>query len=229
MLQKVLKGLFVALIVMCFIGIISVLFEKCSRSNKALHSRIDSLNKINDSLSNVIRINNIQISLLFEKDSFLTTQLISAKGKVTIVNRYIDSSKHKIDSLKDPQLIRTFNERYPADTITNKLFLARPVLISIAKDLVELDGARKIIPLQDSMIMLGSSKMSIKDSIITKYKINEELFNKQLLNKNIEINDLYTQYNNLYRENKKLNTKNKFQKILTYIIIGGATYALMHK
>ena len=64
----------------------------------------------------------------------------------------IEIEKNAIDNLQEHQLVSFYNTRYPVDTITNPLPIAQPVLVSAAKDLVELDGAKQIIVLKNGKL-----------------------------------------------------------------------------
>jgi hypothetical protein len=48
-----------------------------------------------------------------------------------------------------------------------------------------------------------------------------------MLNQETQINDWKFQYNKLALENKKLQFKNKFGKIVTYVLAGGLAYTLL--
>jgi len=226
MYNKIKSILTVLLFIVFTIGISSVLFEKCNSGlDKGFGAKLDSLNRVTDSLQSVIKDNNGVIEILMVKDSILEDQALHQKSKIKPIIKYVDSSKHAVDKFTDSQLVSFFNNRYPADTVTNKLPLAHPVLNNVAKDLVELDGNRQLLVIQDSIITLSESRMSTKDSIISKHVNNELNYKHIILNKDTALDlwgDEYSLLNNKYQKAKNKN------KVL-YIIIGGLTFLLLAK
>ena len=92
------------------------------------------------------------------------------------ITKFVDSSKNAVDTYSEKQLVTFFNNRYPKDTTTNKLPLAQPVLTASAKDLVELDGAKQIIHIKDSVIALTESRVNGKDSVIAVFVKKENTY-----------------------------------------------------
>jgi uncharacterized coiled-coil protein SlyX len=151
------------------------------------------------------------------------------KAKVKTIVEYIEIEKNSIDAYSDPELVTSFNNRYPADTISNPLLVAQPVLVSAAKDLVELDGAKQIIVLKDSSITTLEEKVTVKDSVIAKYVSKENTYKNMVTNQQTQIKDWKFQYNTLQLENAKLKTKNKFVKIGAGLVAGGLVYLMLVK
>jgi peptidoglycan hydrolase CwlO-like protein len=151
------------------------------------------------------------------------------KAKVKTIVEYIEIEKNSIDAYSDPELVSSFNNRYPKDTISNPLLIAQPVLVSAAKDLVELDGAKQIIVLKDSSITTLESKVTVKDSVIAKYVSKENTYKNMVANQQTQIKDWKFQYNTLQLENAKLKTKNKFVKIGAGLVAGGLVYLMLVK
>jgi uncharacterized coiled-coil protein SlyX len=151
------------------------------------------------------------------------------KAKVKTIVEYIEIEKNSIDAYSDPELVTSFNNRYPKDTISNPLLIAQPVLVSAAKDLVELDGAKQIIVLKDSSITTLESKVTVKDSVIAKYVSKENTYKNMVTNQQTQIKDWKFQYNTLQLENTKLKTKNKFVKIGAGLVAGGLVYLMLVK
>ena len=177
------------IVVVAIIAIISVLFEKCSSNveHKAFLAQVDSLHKVNDSLFVEIKKDDAAIDSLNYVSETLTDKLAHQKTKVIKIVETIEVEKNNIDNLQEHQLVSFYNTRYPNDTVTNPLPVAQPVLVSAAKDLVELDGAKQIIVLKDSSINTLEAKVTVKDSVISKY-VNKELNYKNIiLNKDKEI------------------------------------------
>jgi hypothetical protein len=190
---------------------------------------MDSLHKVNDSLFAEIKKDDAVIDSLNYVSEELTYKVEHQKTKVIKVKEIIEVEKNKIDNLQEHQLVSFYNTRYPADTVTNPLPLAQPVLVSAAKDLVELDGAKQIIVLKDSSIATLETKVAVKDSVIGKYISKEDKFRLILTNKDKEIAGWEGQYQKLELQYNKLKVKSKFQRIGSYIIIGGLGYLMLAK
>ena len=167
MLKKLL--LIAALIVLGF-----ALFSAGGFVTKAeFKGKLDSLDKVNDSLHVENLKDDSAIAELRELDLDLKYKLDHQKAKVVVIDHWIDSSKSKIDTYTEHELITSFNSRYPKDTVTNPLPLAQPVLVSVAKDLVELDGSKEKLTIKDSVIVLQENRLFLKDSTINLF-VNKE-------------------------------------------------------
>ena len=230
-MSKIKKALPIILFAVVSVLIGGVLFEKCSSSveHKAFLSQMDSLHKVNDSLFVEIKKDDAAIDSLNYVSEVLSDKLAHQKTKVIKIVETIEVEKNNIDNLQEHQLVSFYNTRYPADTITNPLPVAQPVLVSAAKDLVELDGAKQIIVLKDSSIATLETKVAVKDSVITKYISKEDKFRLILTNKDKEIAGWEGQYQKLELQYNKLKVKSKFQRIGSYIVIGGLGYLMLAK
>jgi hypothetical protein len=208
-----------------------IIFDKIGDAglSKEFLAEVDSLHKVNDSLFVEIKKDDAAIDSLNYVSEELTYKIEHQKAKIIKVVQYVDSSKNAIDSYTEHQLVSSFNNRYPKDTVTNKLPLAQPVLISVAKDLVELDGAKQIIVLKDSSIHTLEAKVTVKDSVISKYISKEDKFRLILTNKDKEIDGWEGQYQKLELQYNKLKVKSKFQRIGSYVVIGGLGYLMLAK
>ena len=231
MLLKLKKALPIIMFAVVTVLIGSILFEKCGSNveHKAFLAQVDSLHKVNDSLQIEIMNDNAVIDSLNYVDAVLTVKLDIAKKNVKVITKYVDSSKSAIDNYTEHQLVTSFNTRYPADTVTNPLPVAQPVLVAAAKDLVELDGAKQIITIKDSAITILETKVSNKDSVISKYISKEDKFRLILLNKDQEIAGWEGQYQKIELQYNKLKIKSKFQRIGSYVVIGGLAYLMLAK
>ena len=219
------------IVVIAIIAICSVLFEKCSSNveHKAFLAQVDSLHKVNDSLFVEIKKDDAVIDSLNYVSETLTDKLAHQKTKVIKIVETVEVEKNKIDNLQEYQLVSFYNTRYPNDTVTNPLPLSQPVLVSAAKDLVELDGAKQIIVLKDSAITTLETKVNVKDSVISKYISKEDKFRLILLNKDKEITGWEGQYQQLDFKYNKLKAKSKLQRIGSYVVIGGLAYLMIAK
>jgi hypothetical protein len=94
----IVKGLLSIVIIICFIGVVSTLFEKCSGpKDKTLTVKIDSLNRINDLLSKKIIENNRNIYVMTVKDSILKKEVNRLKSSVQVIH---DTVYKKISIIK---------------------------------------------------------------------------------------------------------------------------------
>jgi len=189
----------------------------------------DSLVHAVDSMKLEIAKDDAEIDSLDVVAVELQYKIDHQKAKVKTIVEYIEIEKNNIDGFSNPELVSSFNNRYPADTITNPLLVAQPVLVSAAKDLVELDGAKQIIVLKDSSIATLESQVAVKDTIISKYVSKENNYKNIMNNQQTQIKDWKFQYNMLQLENTKLKAKNKFTKIGAGLITGGLIYLMLAK
>jgi peptidoglycan hydrolase CwlO-like protein len=189
----------------------------------------DSLVHAVDSMQLEIAKDDAEIDSLDVVAVELQYKLDHQKAKVKTIVEYIEIEKNSIDAYSDPELVTSFNNRYPTDTISNPLLVAQPVLVSAAKDLVELDGAKQIIVLKDSSINTLEEKVTVKDSVIAKYVSKENTYKNMVANQQTQIKDWKFQYNTLQLENAKLKTKNKFVKIGAGLVAGGLVYLMLVK
>jgi len=189
----------------------------------------DSLVHAVDSMQLVIAKEDAEIDSLDVVAVELQYRVDHQKAKVIKIKEIIEVEKNNIDSYSEQELISSLNKRYPKDTVTNPLPVAQPVLVSVAKDLVELDGAKQIIVLKDSSINTLEEKVTVKDSVIAKYVSKENTYKNMVANQQTQIKDWKFQYNTLQLENTKLKAKNKFTKIGAGLITGGLIYLMLAK
>ena len=208
-----------------------VFANKCNYSDLSNEFRIkqDSLVHVVDSLQKDVHQKELQIGALEELDYDLQAELDSVKGKVKIITKWVDISKKKIDTYTEQELVSSFNNRYPTDTVTNLLPIAQPVLVSAAKDLVELDGVKEELIVKNDIISLNEQRLVVKEAAIGLYFKNEVTYKNLIQNQQTQIGDWKQQFTQMQSQNKKLKIKNKFTKITTGIVIGGLTYLLISK
>jgi hypothetical protein len=208
-----------------------LVFDKVSNIGltEEFKTKQDSLVHAVDSMQLEIAKDDAEIDSLDIVAVELQYKLDHQKAKVKTIVEYIEIEKNSIDAYSDPELVTSFNNRYPTDTISNPLLVAQPVLVSAAKDLVELDGAKQIIVLKDSSIATLEEKVTVKDSVIAKYVSKENTYKNMVANQQTQIKDWKFQYNTLQLENAKLKTKNKFVKIGAGLVAGGLVYLMLVK
>ena len=197
--------------------------------NKTIESEIIPRLLMGHKLESANQIADSQIKAIERQDSILTYNIEHQKSKVIRIDHWIDSSKGKVDTYTEKELVNLFNTRYPKDTVSNPLPLAQPVLVATAKDLVELDGTKEKLIIKDSVISLQESRITFKDSTITLYVNKESRYKTIISNKDQAIAEWNKQYDVLNLNYKKLKLQSKFQKVGTAIIAGGLIYTLIHK
>jgi len=191
--------------------------------------KLDSLSEVNDYLLIQNQIADSQIEAIKRHDSIYIHDLENRKARVVKIKEYVQVEVNKIDNFSEQETVSYINQRYPKDTITNPLPVAQPVLTFVAKDLAAYDGAKHEIVIKDSVIAIQESRITLKDSTIGLYANKEIRFKSIISNQDLKINQWSKQYDNLNLNYKKLQVKNKFQKIGSYIIIGGLAYTLLVK
>jgi hypothetical protein len=149
--------------------------------------------------------------------------------KIKYITKYVDSSKDKIDKYSDPELVSSLNQRYPKDTTNTPLLIAKPVLQASAKDLAELDGAREIIIVKDSIINLTQEKVVIRDSVIVEFENKEVNYKIVDSIKTTQIGDWKVQYKVAQKENEKLKFQKKFSKLMGSIIAAVLAFLYISK
>ena len=224
-MKKIVLGILV------FIVAAYIIFDKISDASlsKEFTQKQDSLVAAVDSMKLDIAKDNAIIDSLVVVDNFLTYKVAYMKNRVKTITEFVDSSKAAVDTYNEKELITFFNNRYPKDTTTNKLPLAQPVLVSTAKDLAELDGAKQIITIKDSVIAVTEARVAGKDSVIAIYIKKEGTYKNIMTNQDIQIKDWKNQYQQLYLQNQKLKFKNKITKIGAGVIVGGLVYLMVAK
>ena len=224
-MKKIVLGILIVLVAAY------IIFDKIGDIGltKEFTQKQDSLVQAVDSMKLTLAIDSAKIDSLIVVDNILTEKVTYMKSHVKTVTKYVDSSKAAVDTYNEKELITFFNNRYPTDTITNPLPIAQPVLVSTAKDLAELDGAKQIITIKDSVIALTESRVSGKDSVISVYIKKEGTYKNIMFNQDVQIKDWKNQYQQLFITNQKLKFKNKITKIGAGIVVGGLVYLMVAK
>ena len=214
--------------VLAFIGY-TLFFLGGARVSTEFKTKLDSLNQVNDSLTAKNEEDNYKIAVLQVQDSILTYNIEHQRAKVIKVKEIVEIEKNKIDNFTEQEIVSYLNQRYPKDTITNPLPVAQPVLTFAAKDLAAYDGAKQEIVIKDSVIAIQESRITLKDSTITLFVNKEGRYRAIIGNKDQAISEWSKQYDLLNLNYKKMQIRNKFQKIGMYVIVGGLTYTLLAK
>jgi len=219
------------LLIVAVLTIGYIIFDKIGDIGltKEFTQKQDSLVHAVDSMKLTLAVDSAKIDSLNLVDNMLTFKVAYMRDHVKTVTKFVDSSKAAIDNYTEHQLVTSFNTRYPKDTVTNPLPVAQPVLVAAAKDLVELDGAKQIITIKDSVIALTEARVTGKDSVISVYIKKEGTYKNIMFNQDTQIKDWKFQYNALQLQNAKLKAKNKFTKIGAGLVAGGLVYLMLAK
>lgn len=219
------------LLIVAVLTIGYIIFDKIGDIGltKEFTQKQDSLVQAVDSMKLTLAIDSAKIDSLIVVDNMLTFKVAYMKDHVKTVTKYVDSSKAAVDTYSEKELVTSFNTRYPEDTVTNPLPVAQPVLVAAAKDLVELDGAKQIITVKDSVIALTEARVTGKDSVIAVFVKKEGTYKNIMFNQDTQIKDWKYQFNALQLQNTKLKAKNKFTKIGAGLIVGGLVYLMIAK
>jgi len=215
-------------IIVIILAVLYIAFDKYTGfvEDKVHLAKQDSLVHAVDSMHVELAKDSAIIASMEAEDLVLWDKIEYARKNVKKIIQYVDSSKAAIDTYTEHELITSFNNKYPADTITNPLPLAQPVLVAVAKDLVELDGAKQQLIVKDTIINLAEMRIIVKDSIIGKYVSKENTYKGIVKNQEIQINDWKNQYDKLMIDNKKLKVKGKIGAIKSVIVGVAAGVAL---
>lgn len=224
-MKKIVLGILIVLVAAY------IIFDKIGDIGltKEFTQKQDSLVHAVDSMKLTLAVDSAKIDSLVLVDNMLTFKVAYMRDHVKTITKFVDSSKTAIDSYTEHQLVTSFNTRYPKDTVTNPLPIAQPVLVAAAKDLVELDGAKQIITIKDSVIALTEARVTGKDSVISVYVKKEGTYKNIMFNQDTQIKDWKFQYNALQLQNAKLKAKNKFTKIGAGLVAGGLVYLMLVK
>lgn len=199
------------------------------RATASFKGKLDSLDKVNDSLVAENKEDSNKIAELQVQDSILAYNIEHQKAKVIKIKELVEVEKNKIDNFSEQELVSYLNTRYPKDTITNPLPVAQPVLTSASKDLAAYDGAKQELVIKDSVITTQEFRIALKDSTIGLYINKEGRYKAIIGNKDQAIGEWSKQYDVLNLNYKKLQLRSKFAKIAAYVVIGGLTYTLLAK
>jgi hypothetical protein len=224
-MKKIVLGI-LAILVIAYI-----IFDKVGDAglSKEFLAKQDSLVHAVDSMKLDIAKDDAVIDSLNQVDDILKDKLAHQKTKVIKIKEIIEVEKNNIDSYSEQELVSSLNRRYPKDTVTNLLPVAQPVLVSVAKDLVELDGVKQIITIKDSVIAVTESRVAGKDSVIAVYIKKEGTYKNIMTNQDFQIKDWKNQYQQLYLANEKLKFKNKITKIGAGVVVSGLVYLMIAK
>ena len=199
------------------------------KATASFKGKLDSLDKVNDSLVVENEEDSYKIAVLQVQDSILTYNIQHQKTKVIKIKEILEVEKNKIDNFTEQELVSYLNQRYPKDTTTNLLPVAQPVLASASKDLAAYDGVKQEIVIKDSVISTQEFRIALKDSTIGLYINKEGRYRAIIGNKDQAIGEWNKQYDVLNLNYKKLQLRSKFAKIAAYVVIGGLTYTLLAK
>jgi len=97
----------------------------------------DSLVHAVDSMQLVIAKEDAEIDSLDLVAVELQYKVDHQKAKVIKIKEIVEVEVDRVKNLKGEELVSHFNQRYPADTVSNLLPIAQPVLSSASQDLAK--------------------------------------------------------------------------------------------
>ena len=205
------------------------LLDKCNVPSIEFVEKMDSLQKVNDSLFLVNKKADSVITELVAEDARLTDIIEDQKDNVKIIRQTVIKEVEIVKAADSLAIVKFFNDRYPeqAKAVDTLIALNKPVLVFAATDLVKYDGAIKELVIKDSIITLQDNRINLKDSTIGLYKTKEANLQSIIVNKDAAIEEWTKQYKSLSLQNKKLKLQSKFQKIGTLILAGGLAFVLI--
>jgi hypothetical protein len=104
-----------------------------------------------------------------------------------------------------------------------------PVAKQIVKDLVSGDSAKAELKLANQHIALLNQKVSLKDNIINEHVKKGIMYEDRIKNEQIKFNTQGLFVKDLQKQNKKIQTKLTFTRIVLTAVIGGLTYLYITK
>lgn len=205
-----------------------LLLDKCNVPSMEFVERLDSLDRVNDSLILQNKKADSLITELVAEDIKLTDLLEEEKNKVKVIHDVVIKEVEVVRAADSLGIVKFFNTRYnsKASLPDTLIPLNKPVLVEAAADLVKYDGAVKEIAVKDSMIALQDIRINLKDSTISLFKTKESNLQAVIGNKDLAIEEWTKQYKSLQIQNKKLKLQSKFQKIGTLLLAGGLVYVI---
>jgi hypothetical protein len=219
------------IVIACLCGLY-LLLQKCNFPTTIEFSeKLDSLQKVNDSLLAVNQRADSVITELAAEDARLTDIIEDQKDNVKVIRETVIKEVVVIKAADSLAIVKFFNDRYSeqANTADTLIPINKPVLVFAAADLIKYDGAVKEIAIKDSIITNQTTRIDLKDSTIGFYKTKEANLQTIIKNKDVAITEWTTQYNAVSLQNKKLKLQSKIQKIGSLILIGGLGFFLVTK
>lgn len=219
----------IAIIVACLLGLYLFL-DKCNITGAiGFAEKIDSLEKVNDSLFLVNKKADSVITELVAEDIRLTDIIEDQKDNVKIIKQTVIKEVEVIKAADSLAIVKFFNDRYPdqAKAVDTLIPINKPVLVFAAADLVKYDGAVKELVVKDSIITLQDKRIVVKDSTIGLFKTKEANLQSIIVNKDAVIEEWTKGYNKLSLQNKKLKLQTKLQKVATILFAGGLAFVLI--
>jgi hypothetical protein len=165
------------------------------------------------------------IDSLNQVDIMLTYKLAHQKAKVIKIKEVVEVEVDRVKNLKGVELVSHFNQRYPADTVSNLLPIAQPVLSSASQDLAKFDGLKQEVVLKDSSIFTLESKVTLKDSVIVEFQSKENIYKIQeiqnyLKNTTAKTKLILITYDSFLFDFSKKDGKKTLQEIKTILETG---------
>lgn len=224
------KNIIIAVLLLVLLVIISQL--KCNINafdTTVFKKKIDSLQKNIDSAYTLNQVAELKISQLEDKNDSLIQTKLDLEDEIDDIKKdtqYIQIAKSYTPTQVDSFLETKYTVEYSIkqkDTVQVPL----PVAQSVVIDLLDFDKTKRILLKTDSLVSVLNKTSNNKDTIITTLRNKEANYNTIIFNKDSQMSEWKTQLFLSQMENKKLKIKNKFGKIVTYVLLGGLTYTIL--
>ena len=159
--------------------------------DSSFKAKLDSLDKVNDSLTVENKKDDSTIAVLEVLDKNLEAQVAYQKTHVKVIHDRVNKQVEVIKRHDSAAIVKFYSSRYSleAKMIDTLIPINKPILISAASDLVKYDGAKQEILVKDSVITIQESRITLKDSTITLFKSKEGRYQSIIGNKDKAISE----------------------------------------
>lgn len=222
------------LYVVSIVALIALLFyRECSppKENTAnsvrLQQVLDSLSKRNDSVQRELGKSTALIDSLRRADSTIASRIRGVQGSIRDLQKQLDSSRKFIATLSGDQLVNFLNKRYPKDTTSQLLLVAKPVLAEVTTEAIQFHQTKALVSKQDSIINLQDIRIKLLDTTVKAFAPREKLLTELIQNKDLEARKVREENATLQNENKDLKSKLDWHKMGNFILIGSLLFAIL--
>lgn len=222
----------IVIVALILIAIVVMSRLQCNKNLfdlSAYKVRIDSLQKNIDSVSKLNDLEELKIADLQQKND----SLVEVKNDL---EQEIDDLKKDTEYI---EIVREYNPTQVDSFFKNKyaneykivqkdtVLIPLPVAQSAVVDIIDLEKTKKVLVKTDSLVTVLNKTNENKDTIIVSLRTKEANYNTIIFNKDAQMSEWKNQLFISQMENKKLKIKNKFGKIVTYVLLGGLAYSVL--
>ena len=223
----------ILIIVLLLVITVIALQLKCNNTGvidmKAFKNKIDSLQKNIDSAYATNQKSELKIQMLQADNQKLANTKSILERRIYQIKS--DTQYIQIAKSYNPNQIDSFLEtRYPKEYKTNHkdtVQLPLPVVQSTIVDLVDFDKTKIVLEKTESLVSVLNEINNNKDTVILTLRNKEASYNNIIFSKDAQFSSLKFQYDMVELENKKLRSKIKINKLISFTLAGGlAVYAI---